>query len=251
MPQAEHDPAGRQLRLPFPRAAGYDARDFLAAASNRDALAWLEAEWPDRRLALWGPAGCGKSHLLHMWAEQTGTHVLSGGSLTDQVVADLDHLPARGALALDDADAAASEALLLHLLNTARDRGLRILLSARTPPSRWPVRLADLSSRLRAVTAVEIRPPGDDLLSALLMRLLADRQLHVAQPVQAWLLMHLPRSAAALRQAVERLDRASLGSGRSITRGFAARILADDTITDADEDCVAGNEPSSDHPGFL
>jgi chromosomal replication initiation ATPase DnaA len=251
MPPAEHDPAGRQLMLPFPRAFGYDARDFLAAASNREAMAWLEAEWPERRLAIWGPGGCGKSHLLHMWAERAGSLVLSGGSLTEQVVADLDRLPEQGALALDNADAAASETLLLHLLNTARDRGLRILLSARTPPSRWPVRLPDLSSRLRAVTAVEIGPPDDDLLSALLMRLLAERQLSVAPAVQAWLLMRLPRSAAALRQAVEQLDRTSLGSGRSITRGFAARILGNETVTDADEDCVAGNHPSSDHLGFL
>ncbi len=41
-------------------------------------------------------------------------------------------MPDSGALALDDADTVASEPLLLHLLNTARDRGLRVLLSGRT-----------------------------------------------------------------------------------------------------------------------
>src|SRR5580692_4323603 len=110
-----------QLLLPFPHAPGYDQRDFLPAASNQEALAWLQTDWPDRRLALWGPEGCGKSHLLHIWAEQTGAQVLSG-----QALQDLDGVPESGALALDDADTVASEPLLLHLLNTARDRLLRV-----------------------------------------------------------------------------------------------------------------------------
>jgi chromosomal replication initiation ATPase DnaA len=237
-----------QLLLPFPHAPGYDQRDFLPAASNQEALAWLETDWPDHRLALWGPEGCGKSHLLHIWAEQTGARILSG-----QALRDLDGVPESGALALDDADTVASEPLLLHLLNTARDRLLRMLLSGRAPPSRWTVRLPDLSSRLRAITAVEIRPPGDDLLAALLVRLLADRQLSVAQSVQDWLLTQLPRSPAALRQAVARLDRASLASGKAITRSFAARVVAEDglAVADADEVSMSGFDPSTHSPGFL
>lgn len=242
-----------QLLLPFPHAPGYDSRDFLPADSNQNALAWLETDWPEHRLALWGAAGCGKSHLLHVWAEQTGAPVQMGQSLKD-----LDHLPERGGLALDDADTIAPEPLLLHLLNTARDRGLRVLLSGHTPPSRWPVRLADLSSRLRAMTAVEIRPPTDDLLAALLMRLLADRQLNVASSVQDWLLTRLPRSPAALRQAVARLDRFSLASGKAITRSLAAKVLADKLSADgefggveADEVSMSEIDPSSRSHGFL
>jgi chromosomal replication initiation ATPase DnaA len=230
-----------QLLLPFPYTPGYDPRDFLPAASNREALAWLDTDWPERRLALWGPAGCGKSHLLHIWAERVGAPVLAG-----QMLADLDGVPDSGALALDDADTVGSEPLLLHLLNTARDRGLLVLLAGRTPPSRWPIRLPDLSSRLRAVTSVEIRQPDDELLAALLVHLLADRQLTVTQPVQTWLLTRLPRSPAALRQAVERLDRASLAVGKAITRSLAVEVLAGD-----DEVSMSGVDPCSHSPGFL
>lgn len=242
-----------QLLLPFPHAPGYDARDFLPAASNREVLAWLDTDWPDRRLALWGPAGCGKSHLLHIWAEQTGARMLTGQMLSEQTLRDLNGVPENGALALDDADTVAAEPLLLHLLNTARDQGLSVLLAGRTPPSRWPVRLPDLSSRLRAITAVEIHPPSDDLLAALLMHLLSDRQLNVAQPVQDWLLTHLPRSPAVLRQAVARLDRTSLAIGKPITRALAASILTDDgfAVADADEVSMSGVDSSSQPPGFL
>ena len=45
--------------------------------------------------------------------------------------------------------------------------------------------------------------------------------------MQDWLVQRLPRSAAALREAVDRLDAASLEQRRSITVPFAAVVLAD------------------------
>lgn len=238
----------RQLLLPFPHAPRYDSRDFLPAESNFEALAWLEAEWPDQRLLLWGPDGCGKSHLLHIWAERTGARLLIGPMLHD-----LDSIPESGGLALDDADTVPSEPILLHMLNTARDRGLKLLLAARTAPSRWPVRLPDLSSRLRAIVAVEIGPPSDDLLAAVLMRLLSERQLNVTQAVQDWLLTRLPRSPVALLRAVIRLDQASLSSGKAITRSLAAKVLIEGEFAGAEPDDVSmsGLDASSQTFGFL
>jgi chromosomal replication initiation ATPase DnaA len=209
-----------QLPLPFEHQPSYDPGDFIAACSNHDALAWLDATWPDQRLALFGPPGCGKSHILHIWQRRTDAVLLTCQALTD-----LDPVPLTGALALDDADAVADETLLFHLLNTARDRGLRLLLAARTAPARWPVRLPDLSSRLRAITAAEILPPDDELLAALLKHLVADRQLVMTQAAHDWVLHHLPRSPATLREAVARLDQESLASGVAITRPFAAKVL--------------------------
>ena len=109
----------------------------------------------------------------------------------------LPDLPTTG-VALDDADAVRDETALLHLLNAAGEACLPILLAARAPPSRWAVRLPDLASRLRAITAVELGPPEDTLLRALLARLLADRQLRPPEALLEWLLRRLPRSAGGV-----------------------------------------------------
>ena len=68
-----------QLPLPFRHRPDYASADFLRAASNDAAMAWLDrtAEWPDHRLALWGEAGCGKTHLLHIWARRSGAALLA------------------------------------------------------------------------------------------------------------------------------------------------------------------------------
>ena len=216
--------ASGQLILRFPPMQRFAAADFLPAPCNAAALTWLARtqEWPNRRLALWGEAGNGKTHLLHIWAERAGAALLRGQSLHG-----LTELPIRGGIALDNADATADEAALLHLLNAAYEAGLPLLMAGRTPPARWETRLPDLASRLRAVSAVAIEAPDDELLRALLIRLVRDRQIAVPEAVHEWLLRRLPRTPAALREAVERLDEAALAGGSAITRTLAAAVLAD------------------------
>jgi chromosomal replication initiation ATPase DnaA len=222
----------RQLPLPFNHAPQFAAVDFLPDASNAAALAWLEREvaWPGRRLVLWGGEGSGKTHLLHRWAARTGAALLPGPGLSLGSYA-----PPSAPIAVDDADAA-PERPLLHLLNAASEAGRRVLLAGRAPPARWGSTLPDLASRLRAALAVEIQPAGEPLLRVLLARLLAERQLTVAEPVQEWLLLRLPRTPAAVREAAARLDRAALAHGGRVTRALASTVLAEiDGRLDASE----------------
>jgi chromosomal replication initiation ATPase DnaA len=216
--------ASSQLTLKFPPMQRLAAADFLRAPCNAAALTWLtrSEDWPNRRLALWGEAGNGKTHLLHVWAERAGAVLLGGPSLHV-----LSELPTCGGIALDEADRTVDEVALLHLLNAASEAGLPLLMAGRAPPSRWGTLLPDLASRLRAVSAVEIGAPDDELLRGLLIRLVKERQLVVSEAVHEWLLRRLPRAPAALREAVERLDEASLAGGSAITRALAASALAD------------------------
>ncbi len=211
----------RQLPLPFPEVADFSPDDFVAAPSNEAARRWLArpAEWPQGRLALWGEAGVGKSHLLHIWAQGAGAAVLAGPELRG-----LPPAP-RAAMAVDDADLAAEEASLLHLLNAAHEAGFAVLLAGREPPSRWRVRLADLASRLASIHAVPVAAPDEALLGVLFARLLSARQLVLPPSLHGWLLARLPRHPAALGEAVARLDRASLAAGRPVGRRMAVAAL--------------------------
>ncbi len=212
-----------QLLLPFPEQPDYAAADFLQAASNADALAWLRdaASWPGGRLVIWGEEGCGKTHLLSVWAAMSGGSLQAGSALHG-----LPERPGGGGLAIDDADRPAEEAALLHLLNAAQEAAVPVLMAARLPPARWVLCLPDLASRVRGAAAVRIQPPEDDLLRALLARLLSTRQIAVTEEVQAWLLRRLPRTPAAVREAAAALDREALTDGRAVTRGIANRVLA-------------------------
>ncbi len=195
----------------------------LCAGSNAAARRWLDHphDWPSGRLALWGEPGCGKTLLAELWAGPTalwcdGPHLAAMPE------------PARAArVVVDNAESCADEQVLLHLINTCAETGRLLLLTGRAPPARWPARLPDLSSRLRATQAAGIDPPEDELLRALLARQLAARQLAIPAAVQEWLLLRLPRSAEAVQTAVDRLDRHSLARHQPITRALARAAIPD------------------------
>jgi chromosomal replication initiation ATPase DnaA len=238
--------SSRQPALPLFRGPRYGPADFLVTASNAEAAAWLNkpVEWPGGRLAIWGEAGCGKTHLLHVWREKSGAAIWFGPDL--RAFADL---PPHG-IAVDHADAA-DETALFHLLNAAGEAGLPLLLASRDAPARWPVRLPDLRSRLRAITAVQIAAPDDSLLRALLPRLLADRLIRLPEPVLMWLLSRLPRTVPLLAEAVARLDAVALEHHRDITVPMAREVLAGLMAEEADE--ISGTEaaPSQEEPRLL
>lgn len=216
----------RQLPLLIPTVPAYDAASFLQAESNEAARTWLGRTelWPDRRLALWGEADRGKTHLLQIWAARTGADVVDG-----KLLSDFPGVTSEAGAAVDDADRA-DEAALLHLLNTARDLGRTVLLVGRVPPARWSVALPDLDSRLRAITAVEVEAPDDNLLRRLLLLWLAERRLVAHETLHNRLLLRLPRSSEVLRAAVARLDRDALTSQvRTVTPGMVREAL--DAVT--------------------
>jgi chromosomal replication initiation ATPase DnaA len=210
----------RQLALPLDLPQSF-AGEVLPDISNAEAMAWLgqDRTWPNHRLAIFGPAGVGKSHLLRQVATRQGWRVLHGPALAG--------VPEPAPTALDDADCVADEEALFHLINACAAAGLPLLLAGRGPPARWQVALPDLASRLRATTAAGIAEPSDRLLARLLARDFSERQLLVPPAVQDWLLARLPREAAAVARAVARLDRAALAAGGAVTRGLARAALAD------------------------
>jgi chromosomal replication initiation ATPase DnaA len=112
------------------------------------------------------------------------------------------------------------------LYNACLEEGGSLLLTARQAPGSWRPVLADLGSRLRAAAAIGIDPPDDALLSAVLAKHFADRQVRVASDVIAYLVRRMERSPAAAKEIVAALDRAALSRRGAITIPLTNEVLA-------------------------
>lgn len=217
----------RQLAFDLALAPAFGRDDFLVSPANAAALALIDRwpDWPSRVVALVGPAGSGKSHLASIWARASGAAVVAAGSLSS---AELPALTASGAVVVEDAPSAGlDERALFHLINLSREHRLAVLLVSRDDPARWPVRLPDLASRLRAATAVHIQPPDDGLLRAVLVKLFADRQLQVDESAISYLLARMHRSLGEARDLVAEIDARALADRAPVTRPLIARVLAE------------------------
>ncbi len=224
-----------QLPLAFDHRTARGIEDFMPAASNREALAWLERwpDWPAPALVLYGPANAGKSHLAATWVARCDGLILDRRQLGNTL-----ELDASRCYLVDPAEPVGDEVALLQLYNRLREDGGHMLLTARTPVSRWDIHLPDLRSRLAAAPSVTIGAPDDQLLAALILKLSDDRQLVVPEPVIRYLLIHMERSFAAAHRLVEALDHLSLARKRPITIPLARMALPTIGQTEDDEQSV-------------
>lgn len=222
----------RQLPLAMPYEASMTREDFLVGEGNREAAAFIDAwpDWPASVVLLIGPPGSGKTHLVSIWAEMSRAAVIDA---VDLAAADPTELIGTGAVAVEDADEAGlDEKALFHLLNAARGRGASVLISCHAIPANWGLTLPDLLSRLRAAQPAFLGPPDDELLTKVMVKLFADRQLTVDAGVLDYILVRMERSFAAACALVDALDRESLARGRRITKAIAAEVLQPETETD-------------------
>jgi chromosomal replication initiation ATPase DnaA len=205
-----------QLAFDLPSLQAFRREDFFVSPANAHALDAI-TDPANRCLLLVGPQGTGKTHLAHIWAAASGGTVLPLANLPRH----LPRLAPDAAIAIDNADAPdRDETTLFHLYNLLATSG-RLLLTATTPPRDWGVHLADLMSRLQSLPLVRLDAPDDALLSAVLIKLFADRQIVVLPNLIPYLVTRMERSIAAARTLVAGLDAAALAQGRPVTRTLA------------------------------
>lgn len=221
-----------QLLLDWPVNEKFAQADFLPSRSNEKAVQWIDT-WPEWKrgddkfhcLIIYGPDGCGKTHLSHVWQ-----------NISNAVLVNLEQLPTLDFMSGNDfvfviedvdnhVDNSQIEESLFHLYNWVKEQGGYLLLTARKRPKLWPLTLADLSSRLLASEVVKIDPPEDDLLRAIIIKQFSDRQIKLADDVINYILPRTERSFEAVRRLVKAIDRLSLVEKKKITISVVRRVL--------------------------
>jgi chromosomal replication initiation ATPase DnaA len=220
-------PRPHQMHMPLALPARLSRDSFVVAPCNATALALLDQpEWPAGKLVLTGREGAGKTHLLQIWAGESGAAVLAGDDLAE---CDPSALALRGCVAIDNASAVASspegQEALFHLHNLLAAQNGRLLLAARAPVRDWGLSLPDLASRLKATTHVPLAAPDDMLLAAVLTKLFEDRQVRIPDTLIPFLLARMERSLAAAQALVALLDAEALSRKKPISRALAADVM--------------------------
>ncbi|MGE4062975.1 MAG: DnaA/Hda family protein [Rhodospirillaceae bacterium] len=223
-------PSQRQLALDLGHRPAFGREDFLVAPGNEEAVEWIDRwpAWPGHVLALFGPPGCGKSHLAQVFALKARALALAAPDLS---VENLGAALQRARAFVIEEGALADERALFHLFNAVRESNGALLLTGREPPARWPVELPDLRSRLSSIPAVRIAPPDDAMMEAVLVKLFADRQLSVGPDVISYVTRRIDRSFAAARELVAMADKASLAGKRPITIPLVKSIIGEESVS--------------------
>ena len=206
--------------------------DFFVAPENAAAAALIDS-FPNGfyGAVIFGEKGCGKTHLAHLFREtvfaRTGkkAEILSAADFFASASDDL--LRRSPYPVLENVAAPVDEPALFHLLNAAKSLNGFVLMTSERPPAGWNLRLPDLMTRLKSLPCVEISPPDETLMRAVLVKQFADRQLSVAPEVVAYILKNAERSFKALSFIARRADELSLERKNAVTVPLIRQVLSE------------------------
>lgn len=218
----------RQVPLPLvPQALA--SLDSFVAGSNALLVAQLRAQVPPASpVYLWGPPGCGKTHLLAGLGEaclRAGRRVLrfDPDSGPDQEVD-----ATGGLLILDDVQRwdAQAQQQAFALLVEAQSHGVVWAAAGLTPPVDLPLR-DDLRSRLAWGHVHAVLPLSEAETRAVLRREADRRGVHLGDEVMDYLLSRFARDLGQLMLLLERLDDYALSHARALTVPLLRQMLAE------------------------
>ncbi|OPB29695.1 DnaA regulatory inactivator HdaA [Bartonella sp. WD12.1] len=220
-----------QLPLDFSYESVFRRDDLVVTDSNRMAFQLVD-HWPNWVLpiaVLVGKEGSGKTHFSSVWAQKANALIVHRDEI-DQVIT---AASSGRSLLIEDIDTGKiNETGLFHLINSIKQANLNVcqgqatlLMTARTLPSTWDLKLNDLRSRLNSVMLVEIDQPDDALLTAIAFKLFSDRQITVHSDIIRYLVSRCERSLFALRCVIDSVDKLALQRKSKITRAVICEVI--------------------------
>lgn len=224
----------KQFPLKFKPKTEFGREDFMAAKCNIEALRAIEMwpDWPFFALLLYGPAGCGKSHLAHIFAEHAAAlceypvavPLVNAREITAPRVERFHR--DNPCLVIENLTAQIDNEAMFHLFNLYQNEGGFLLFTSEQAPARLNFKLPDLQSRLNMIPSIPIGEPDDEMLSALIVKLFNDRQIIISPEVLNYILQNMQRSFSYARKLVGEIDAVSLASKRAITVPVVKEAIA-------------------------
>ena len=223
----------KQIPLNFNPAPDYSRDDFMVSSCNLQAIRAIDSwpEWSFFSYVLYGPKGCGKSHLAHIFAEHVtriyykpiAVKIINAREITTHKVSSL-HKESPF-LVVEDLSPKANNEALFHLFNLYQNEGGHILFTSENAPARMHFTLPDLQSRLNIIPSIAISEPDDQMLTALIVKLLNDRQLMVTQDILNYIIQNMQRSFSFAIKLVEEIDFISLAKKRAVSTAIVKEAI--------------------------
>ncbi len=213
-----------QLTFQFPFKTSYYEKDFFVSSNNFAAYRLIESwpSWPGKKINIYGPAGCGKTHLSNILNKKIDTLLIKASDLNNAV---LNRLKLKKCLIVDDYKGNIEENLFYTILNQINQSNQYIVINSLKPVKKSNVKLNDLKSRLESFINLGIDLPTDDLLRVIITKSFSDKQIKVNVKLLEYILKNIDRSYEKIFKFIKDIDIISLSSGKAININLIKKVL--------------------------
>jgi len=204
-----------QLLLDFDYEQNFRDDDFYVGKSNFYSFELIN-KWPNwgkNLLNIYGEKFSGKTHLANIFLKKfKGTRILAN-SLNDE---NLKTIKPYQNIVLEDLCLEINEKLIYSLFNIIDQDNKFLVITSSKPITEIDFKLKDLRSRTKNCLLAKIENPDDELMFALILKNLSDRQITLDKKLIDFIIKRIDRSYGKIFEFIYKIDNISLKKKKSI-----------------------------------
>ena len=204
-----------QTIIKFDYEQNFKDQDFFISNSNKHIFNLLDVwpKWEKNFLNIIGEKFSGKTHIINIFLERFKGIKISSKKLDNEF---LKKIKIYQNIVLEDLDEVVDENLLFTFLNIIDQDNKYLIITTKKPITNIEFKLKDLKSRSSNFLLLNIEKPDDELIFALILKNLSDRQISIEKKLIDYVIKRIDRSYSKIFDFIYKIDEISLKKKKSI-----------------------------------
>ena len=204
-----------QLLLDFDYEQNFKDDDFYVGKSNYYTFELINKwpKWEKNFLNISGEKFCGKTHLVNIFLKKFNGIKIESSLLNND---NLKIIKPFQNIVLEDLNLDVDEKLIYTLFNIIDQDNKFLIITSNKPIMEINFKLEDLRSRTKNFLLAKIDNPDDELMFALILKNLSDRQITLDKKLIDFIIKRIDRSYSKIFEFIYKIDEISLKKKKSI-----------------------------------
>ena len=215
-----------QLIIKFDYEQNFKDQDFYVSKSNEYSFKLLNSwpKWEKNFLNLIGEKFSGKTHLVNIFLKKFKGIKINASEISNQILKDIKIYEN---IIIENLDNNIDENLFFTLLNIIDQDNKFLIVTSVKSIVEISFKLNDLNSRSKNFLLSYIEKPDDELMFALILKNLSDRQISIDKKLIDYIIKRIVRSYSKIFDFIYKIDEISLKRKKSIDFKIIKEVLGE------------------------
>ncbi len=213
-----------QKIIKFDHDQNFKYEDFYLSKSNEHIVNLLDKwpKWEKNFLNISGEKYSGKTHLMNIFIKKFSAIKIEASELNNSY---LKEIKIYQNIVLENLDKDIDEKLIYTLFNNIEQDNKYLIVTSKDPIVNIDFKLNDLKSRSKNFLLQNIEKPDDELVFALILKNLSDRQITIDKKLINYIIKRIDRSYSKIFDFIYKIDELSLKMKKSIDLKIIKNVL--------------------------
>tara|TARA_X000000950_G_scaffold130197_1_gene162617 strand:+ start:1065 stop:1727 length:663 start_codon:yes stop_codon:yes gene_type:complete len=215
-----------QTIIKFDYDKNFKNDDFYLSKSNKHVFDFLHIwpKWERNFVNVTGEKLSGKTHLMNIFLQKNKGIKFEGKSLLND---DLKRIKIYENIVIENLTSDVDEKLLYSLFDLIEQDNKFIIVTSTIPIVNISFDLKDLKSRAKNFILLNIEKPDDELIFAIILKNLSDRQISLDDKFIQFIVKRIERSYSKIFDFIYKIDQLSLKKKKSIDFKIIKEVLGE------------------------